>query len=240
MRGKLVLCYELALDQLDASIDFFKNTLKPNELVCLKPSELESFSDEPDSLYTFHLDLKKELETHSYISAWAKKKQIKELNPFYYQANIFDDKYLFAKFCIVSGIGHPKTKLINSIKEIEDESGVIKPRFGTENKDNASYSPELLEKILSYDDALFQEEIKTVVEYKVLFLIDKFYFDKSIPGSLEKELLIFKEKLDHYLSQKKLSKVEIFSIDILEDQNGHYYFLELNLRPGALYRFQYK
>ena len=237
MITKLVLCYELALDKLDKSRAFIKQALNLENLDCVHVSELEDFDFQDTHLYSFHLDLNKELETHSHISTWAQKNNVDQLNPFYHDKNIFDDKYLFAQFCLSSAIKHPQTKLVTEFEALS--SGCVKPRHGTENKDNDDYSDELLKKILSYDDALWQEKIEIKEEYKVLFLNGALFADKDLADELQAEIKSFIDKLMQYFKQQSMLEPRIFSIDILENQNSGIYFLEINLRPGALYRFSH-
>jgi len=92
---------------------------------------------------------------------------------------------------------------------------------------------------LNYDDVIVQPKILIKHEFKVLYLLGGFYSDANLDPSLIREIISFDIKLEKYFKQNNLEKPSIYSIDILEDIHANIFFLEINLRPGALYRFSY-
>jgi glutathione synthase/RimK-type ligase-like ATP-grasp enzyme len=242
MISKLILCYELCLEDLRVSIAFLNQTLKPREIVCLKPNELLELEDSnfKDSYtYTFHLNLDDEINTHAKISRLFNQLKQIQLNPFYEDKNMFDNKFLFSKFALANSIPHPKTYLLKELSSDFDDSFIVKPCHGTEKIDFANFSQTATEKILAYDDAIVQPKIQIKQEYKVLYLLGNFYSNFSLASNLISEIKIFDSKIETYFELNNLKKPSIYSIDIIEDFDSNIFFLEINLRPGALYRFSY-
>jgi hypothetical protein len=236
--SKLILCYELSLDELNESVSFLNKKLRPKEILCLKPDELKIVNLEDYSIYCFHFDLNNEINTHADISRWLLKNDYGLLNPYSETHNIFDDKYLFSQFLLANQILHPQTEILDSFKHDCGSSLIVKARHGTEKKDFADYSKEAFEKIALYDDVVVQEKIDIKNEIKVLYLDGSLYANQIVSSELKEQVQKICNLIGDYLSQNKQDKVYIYSIDILEDKESNYYFLELNLRPGAFYRFK--
>lgn len=237
---KLVLCYELSLVELQNTISFLQRSIHVTEILCLKPDELKLVNLEDYSIYCVHFDLNSEIKTHAELSRWLVQNDYNILNPYLETNNIFDDKLLFAQFLKANEINHPETQVIDNSELTIDKAMIVKARCGTEKKGFADYSKEAFENISLYDDVLLQEKINIKNEFKVLNLLGSLYSDQELELNLKKQIFDLDKLIQDYLSLNNLEKVSIYSMDILEDQKGEYYFLELNLRPGALYRFKEK
>lgn len=240
MKSKLALCYELSIEDLKGSVDYLKEFYQ--EIQCVSVVELEDSDLREYDLYVFHLNLNTELQTHQQISQCAKKNNLKILNPYPLVSNLFDDKYLFANFLLSNSIRHPKTFLIADIegfqaKDFATGDYFVKARHGTESKDLGDLSKDSLSKILSYDDALIQEKINISKEFKILRINGEFYSNLQLTNTQIEKLIELDKLIMSYLELNNNEEVCIYSIDLLEDINGESYILEINLRPGAFYRF---
>ena len=236
---KLALCHELTLNDLEASIKFLKDKLDPDEILCLNKDEINDFKLEDYDLYFFHLNLNSELETHASLTRQSLSNDLKLLNPYLEEANIFDDKFAFYQFLLANGFKTPQTKLFEQLEEELEDTHIVKARHGTEKKDFDNYSQGAIEKILNYDDALVQEKIDIDQELKVLFVFDQVYSNSELDNETQVELARFKEQLSKFFSIKNIKSPKIFSLDLLLDKNQNLFFLELNLRPGAFQRFSF-
>jgi hypothetical protein len=231
MNFPLAIIHELDLDDFKKSILFIQKEIKPSEILCIKAFELNDCLLDDYFFYTCHLNLSNELRTHENISL--KIKAEKSLNNFLFEKNIFDDKYLFYQFLLANNLPCPETLLLNKESSNDFHTKILKPRFGTEAIDFADYSLPALRKILTYDDALLQEKINIHQEVKILVFCEQVFANQQINEELKRSLKTLITCIKNHLAE--LSP-KIYSIDILISKED-FYFLELNLRPGAFFRF---
>ncbi len=124
---------------------------------------------------------------------------------------------------------------------------IIKPRHGTENIDTKKIKlsefdieHELISKIRRYDDCLVQEAIDIAKEHKLIYLNGKCFSMLEPSQGLKDIVMEFVDLIDQYASKNEIIMPGIFTMDILEATNNKFYFLEANIRPAAIYRFQFK
>ena len=98
----LVLAHELNLDDIGASLNFLEKQLDIKDILCLKLDQLEDYDFADSNLYLFHLNLTNELISHEKFSHWALRNEVDLLNPYYKEANIFDDKLAFSQFALLN------------------------------------------------------------------------------------------------------------------------------------------
>jgi glutathione synthase/RimK-type ligase-like ATP-grasp enzyme len=207
---------------------------------------------ENSSIFTLHLALDQEINTHQKISAFAAKHNIKELNPYTKLASLADDKYLFFKLMQSNEIAQAKTELMKTddllVSVLEkfsmQEQIVIKPNHGTEKIDfrifdKSCSQSELLahvQKILEYDECLIQEYLDHKQEHRVIYLLGELYANKPISKSLQAYVHNLIDILKDFQSKDKT--IEVFAFDILETHDGNFFVLETNIRPAGLHRAQ--
>ncbi|MCE2929482.1 MAG: hypothetical protein LW817_07630 [Candidatus Caenarcaniphilales bacterium] len=256
----LYLVHELAEEKLASSADELKTKLGLKAVkTCLLKNldELLQIDKSQLMIYSTHLSLDKEIVTHQEISSWALKNNIFQLNPYNKIAKIFDDKYLFYVLMVANDILQPYT--ISLFKKGAYIDGyeldklyqfpelIIKPRHGTENIDTKKIKlsefdieHELISKIRRYDDCLVQEAIDIAKEHKLIYLNGKCFSMLEPSQGLKDIVMEFVDLIDQYASKNEIIMPGIFTMDILEATNNKFYFLEANIRPAAIYRFQFK
>lgn len=209
-------------------------------------------------IFTVHLSLDHEINTHHSISQLAFEHNIHQLNPYNKIAKIFDDKYLFYALMKANDIEQPLTASIlkksGNDKYLTEEYSkftgfnkiMIKPRHGTEKIDsyalenlpNWTNAQELIKKITSYDDCLVQEFIDFKHEFKVLYFMGGFYTQaKSNNPNLKIFLDEFIELLKDFALTNKIIMPQVFSLDFLEKPDTKLVLLEANIRPAGIHRF---
>ena len=82
-------------------------------------------------------------------------------------------------------------------------------------------------------------EVKKSTQFKINELVVVTKAGNIDISGIYEEIKIFDSKIETYFELNNLKNPSIYSIDIIEDFDSNIFFLEINLRPGALYRFSY-
>ncbi len=250
--SKLYIIHELAADQLVATSEFLATELSKEIVLC----SIDQLSTVPNEAMTLilHLKLDHEIETHKSISAQLDKLAANQLNPYDLLAEIADDKYKFYEYMRAAETPQVATVKLSRGSYSDDEINnlifefasnhsdtgiVMKPVHGTEQIDFFMMSePDLLDiasqhaqKVLSYDDLLLQQYIHSVAEYRILYLMGKFYSKSQIPAA-------YKSQLQNMIEALPVTP-KVLAFDIL-DQSGVLLPLEINIRPAGMHRCIYK
>lgn len=253
----LYLIHELPASKLESSAQEIKSKTAVKDVCLCHKNDLDSLlSKNRDQLllYITHLTLDKEIISHQEISAWALKNNIFQWNPYNKIAKIFDDKYLFYVLMLANDIAQPYSLALLKDHRDYDLSQfinypkvIIKPRHGTENIDtqaiNSSelfFDHPLIKKIKAYDDCLIQELIGFKIEHKVIFLDGALFSMHASSLALKNFVMDFVDLIDQYASKNAIIRPRIFTMDILETFDSKFFILEANIRPAAIFRFQYK
>jgi len=257
----LFLIHSLPAAELKKSIKFLKSHSEFKKITTLEASDLDQLKKHNPLqilLYSFHLHLDDEIASHQRISSWALENDYFQLNPYNKIAKIFDDKYLFYTLMVANDIPQPftmtKLKSDNAITEGDYQNFknypkiVVKPRFGTEridleiiDKDYFYLEHSAVTKINSYDDCIIQEFIDCDLEIKVLHFMGQFFCSHQIKDSSPLKAFVHElvDVIDNYAIKSEIIMPQVFSMDILI-RGQEFFILEINIRPGAFYRFQYK
>ncbi len=246
--SKLYVIHELPSDQLQATVDFLAKELATN-VSLLRLDQISSLPSEATTLI-LHLALDHEIEMHKFISAQLDNIGADQLNAYNLLAEIADDKHKFYEYMRAAEIPQVATvklsrgsyddneinNLIFEFASNHSDTGIVmKPVHGTEQIDFFMMSePDLLDiasqhaqKVLSYDDLLLQQYISSVAEYRVLYLMGKFYSKSEISSAYKAQLQTMIEALP--LAPK------VLAFDIL-DQSGLLIPLEINIRPAGMFK----
>jgi glutathione synthase/RimK-type ligase-like ATP-grasp enzyme len=261
----LYLVYDLDLKNLKQTLNQIKSYKIFKDIKAInyrtEKEKLNTLDPSRSCIFSLHLSLDQEINTHHLISQTAFELDLFQINPYNKIAKIFDDKYLFYVLMKANDVKQPltisvlqKSDLSISLKEEYPKFKnfkkiMVKPRHGTEKIDSLSFpteenftnASELIKKIIRYDDCLIQEFIEFKKEFKVLCFMGNFYtIDKQSNPYLKKYILEIVDILNDFALSNKIIMPKVFSLDFFEKENQELVLIEANIRPAGIFRFKHR
>lgn len=261
----LYLVYNLELKDLKQTINQIKSYKIFKDIKAInyhtEKEKLNTLDPSRSCIFSLHLSLDEEINTHHLISQTAFEQNIFQINPYNKIAKIFDDKYLFYVLMKANDIKQPltisvlqKSDITTCLKEEYPKFKnfkkiMVKPRHGTEKIDSLSFeteesftnASELIKKIIRYDDCLIQEFIEFKKEFKVLCFMNNFYtIEKLSNPYLKKYIVEIIDILNDFALSNKIIMPKVFSLDFFEKENQELVLIEANIRPAGIFRFKHK